>query len=235
MKKVGMIMLSIMVSGSTLLAAEAKLSVDVVSAYVFRGVTFNDGLVMQPGLEVGGLGGLSVGVWGNYDIGDYDDTLVDNQFSEIDIYGSYAIPIECMDLSVGYTEYTYPSGGGDADREIGINAGSALAGVDVGAGIFYGIDGGIKESLYVELSAEKSLNLTDGLGLDLGTTLGYVGPDDGADGFSHYTLSLGISYAVFSASVTYIGQVDDDVLPDVADGGGYDSDIVGAIGCSILF
>jgi len=234
MKIVGIFVVSL-VAVSTLHAAEATLSLDIASAYVFRGARLNDGLVMQPGLEVGGLGGLRIGVWGNYDIDDYDDSLAGDQFSEIDIYGSYAIPLECMDLSVGYMEYTFPSAGGDADREISANVGGTLAGIDLGAGVFYGIDGGLDESLYVELFAGKSLNLTDDLGLDLGSALGYASPDDGADGFSHFTLSLGVNYASFSAGITYIGQIDDDVLPDVADGGGYDSDVVGTIGTSITF
>ena len=74
--------------GSALYAADASLSVDVASAYVFRGATFNDGVVVQPGLELGGLGGLSVGVWGNLDVDDYSGRLAGGEFSELDIYGS---------------------------------------------------------------------------------------------------------------------------------------------------
>jgi uncharacterized protein (TIGR02001 family) len=229
------LMAVVMVAAPTLYAAEASLSLDMASAYVFRGVTFNDGLVAQPGLEVGGLGGLTVGVWGNLDIDDYDGALVENEFSELDIYGSYAIPVECMDLSVGYTEYAYPSGGGDADREIGLSAGVSVADVDLGAGVFYGVDGGIKESLYIECSVGHAFELTDKLGLELGATVGYVSPDVGPDGFSHYTTTLGVSYGALSASVTYVGQIDDDVLVDVADGGGYDTDVFGSIGVGLDF
>ncbi len=221
--------------GTTLFAAEATLSLEVASAYVFRGATFNDGAVLQPGLEVGGLGGLSVGVWGNLDIDDYDGVLAENEFSEIDLYGAYAIPVECMDLSVGYTEYTYPSGGGDADRELGVSAGVGVAGIDLGAGLFYGIDGGIEESLYVELSAGSSHELTASLGLDLGATVGYVRPDEGEDGFSHYTASLGLRYAALSAGVTYVGQIDDEVLADVEDDGFYDTEVFGTIGAGVEF
>jgi len=229
------VMAVVMVAGSALYAAEASLSLDMASAYVFRGVTFNDGVVAQPGVEVGGLCGLSIGVWGNLDLDDYAGVVAKDQFQEVDLYGSYAIPVEGMDLSVGYTEYLYPSGGGDADREIGVNAGVAVAGVDLGAGIFYGVDGAIKQSLYVELSAGKSIALSEALGLDLGATVSYVSPDEGEDGFSHYTASLGLSYAALSAGVTYIGQIDEDVLPDVVDGGGYDTEVVGTLGAGIDF
>jgi uncharacterized protein (TIGR02001 family) len=234
MKVAGMVAAVAMV-GPTLYAAEASLSLDVASAYVFRGSTFNDGLVLQPGLEVAGLGGLSVGVWGNLDIDDYDGALADGEFSELDIYGSYAIPVECMDLSVGFTEYAYPSGGGDADRELGVSAGVGVAGLDLGAGVFYGVDGGIEDSLYIELSAGSSFELGETVGLDLGATVSYMSPDEGEDGFSHYTASVGLSCAALSAGVTYIGQIDDDVLPDVEDGGSYDVEVVGTIGASIAF
>ncbi len=231
-------MMAIVVAGMTaasmLIAADASLSVDFASAYVFRGATFNDGFVVQPGLEVGGLGGLSIGAWGNLDIDDYDGAVADGQFQEVDLYGSYAIPCEVLDLSIGYTEYTYPSGGGDADREVGISAGFC-AGLDFGASVFYGVDGGIEDSLYVELSAGKSFELTDMVGLDLGATVGYASPDEGEDGFSHYTASLGLSIASVSAGVTYIGQIDEDVLPDVEDGGAYDVEVVGTIGAGIEF
>jgi uncharacterized protein (TIGR02001 family) len=234
MKAAGMVAAVAMV-GTTLYAAEASLSLDVASAYVFRGSTFNDGVVLQPGLEVGGLGGLSVGVWGNLDIDDYDGALADGEFSELDIYGSYAVPVEGLDLSIGYTEYAYPSGGGDADRELGVSAGVGVAGVDLGAGVFYGVDGGIEDSLYLELSAGSSFELSDRVGLDLGATVGYMSPDEGEDGFSHYTASVGLNCAAVSAGVTYIGQIDDDVLPDVEDGGSYDAEVVGTIGASIDF
>ena len=105
------------------------------------------------------------------------------------------------------------------------------------APVSYGVDGGIEDSLYIELSAGSSFELceTVGLGLDLGATVGYMSPDEGEDGFSHYTASVGLSCAALSAGVTYIGQIDDDVLPDVEDGGSYDVEVVGTIGASIEF
>ncbi len=225
----------VMGMGASLMAAEAGLSLDVASAYVFRGATFNDGAVVQPGLEVAGLGGLTVGVWGNLDLDSYGGAVMEDEFQEVDLYGSYALPVECLDLSVGYTEYLYPSGGGAADREVGVSAGVGVGGIDLGAGLFYGVDGGIEKSLYVELSAGTELELSEELGLELGATVGYMSPDEGEDGFSHYTASLELSYLALSAGVTYVGQIDDDVLPDVADGGAYDTEVVGTIGAGVEF
>lgn len=213
-------------------AAEASVSLDVASAYVFRGATLNDGLVVQPGLEVSGLP-VTLGVWGNLDIDDYDGALDDGQFSEIDLYGSYALPIETFDLSVGYTEYAYPSGG-EADREFSLSAGlDALLAPTIA--VYYGVDGAIEEALYVEAAVGHELALSENASVGIGATLAYLSPDQGDSGFSHFTASLAASYGVVSASLTYVGQLDDDVLPDVDDGGPYDVDLYATIGVSHEF
>ncbi|MBN1558348.1 MAG: hypothetical protein JW951_09405 [Lentisphaerae bacterium] len=221
-------------------AAEVSLTADLASAYVFRGATFNDGAVLQPGLEVAGFplpegsGALALGVWGNLDLDDYGDTLESGQFSEIDIYLSYALPVDAFDASLGYTEYTYPSGGGDADRELAAGVGFALP-LSPSLDIAYGVDGGIDKTLYVEAGVGHEVALSECLALELGATASYLDPDGGESGFSHFTASAGLSYAMVSASITYVGQIDDDVLPDVEDGGAYDVEVYGMLGVGYTF
>ncbi|HMP77674.1 MAG TPA: TorF family putative porin [Kiritimatiellia bacterium] len=203
--------------------------VDFASAYVFRGVTFNDEPVAQPYLEAEILPGLTVGAWGNYDIGDYDGALDDGQFSEIDLYASYAIPVPCevTSLSLGYTEYTYPQGG-EADREVSLSAGFDIP-LAPSLGVFYGFDGAIDKQIYVEAGVGHDLDLAEGVSLGLGATLGYLNPDEGDSGLSHFTVSATIGVGAVSAGVTYIGQIDDDVLvdADAANGIlGYDTEVV---------
>ena len=53
-----------------------SMSADLASAYVFRGSTFNDGAVLQPGIEIGGLP-VTVGLWANFDLADYDGAVND--------------------------------------------------------------------------------------------------------------------------------------------------------------
>jgi uncharacterized protein (TIGR02001 family) len=221
-------------------AAEASVSVHAASAYVFRGATFNDGLVLQPGLELSGFplpdgsGNVTVGAWGNLDLDDYDGAVEDGQFSEIDLYGSYSLPVEAVALSIGYTEYTYPSGGGDADREVSLSAGLDLL-LAPSAAVHYGVDGAIDGNLYVEAGVGHGLELAEKLSLELTASVAYLDPDEGDDGFSHYTASVGLSYSLLSMGITYVGQVDDDVLPDIEDGGAYDVDIYGTVGLSFDF
>jgi hypothetical protein len=159
---------------------------------------------------------------------------MDNQFQEVDLYGSYALPCKLMDLSIGYTEYLYPSGGGEADREVAVSAGKSAGPVDLALDIYYGVDGGIEKSLYVEASAGTGFDIGC-LGAELGASVGYADPDGGESGFANYTVSAGLGYGPIGASVMYIGQIDDDVLPDVEDGGAYDVEVVGVLSAAVDF
>jgi hypothetical protein len=235
MKKVALVALAMAVSAfaaSSARAAEASAGVDLASAYVFRGETLNDGIVAQPYLEVSGLP-IDLGVWANFDIDDYDGNVNDGQFTEVDLYASYSVPVEAVDLSIGYTELTYPSGG-DADREIGASLGLDLP-LAPFVGAYYGLDGAIDGNLYVDFGIGQDFELADGVGLSLGALAGYLSPDEGEDGFKQYELSASLSYDFISAGVTYVGQLDDEVLVDVEDGGKYDADVVGVIGVGFDF
>src|SRR6056297_3554188 len=115
MKKAGVVILSVLFlaigAAGTALGAEAAAGADVASAYVWRGITFNDGLVVQPYVDVAAGNGFAINVWGNYDIDDYDNTLDENEFSEVDLTLSYALPIEPVDITIGHIEYLFPTGG----------------------------------------------------------------------------------------------------------------------------
>ncbi len=236
MNRTGMMVLgfgvALLMAGSVR-AAEVEITGDFASSYVFRGATFNDGAVFQPGVSVSGLP-ISFGVWGNLDIDDYDDTLESGEFSELDLAASYGIPVDVVELEIGYTEYTYPQGGGDADREAYVSIGKDVI-LAPSAAVYFGIDGGIAEDIYVELGLGHTFELGDAVELELSAALGYLDPSEGESGFSHVDIAAGVSYSIFSAGVTYVGQIDDDVLADVDDGGSYDAEVVGSIGVAYSF
>ncbi len=223
-------------------AAEVSTSLDIASAYVFRGYTLSDSLVLQPGLEVALP--VTIGVWGNLTTDDYGaDTS--GQFTEIDLYASYDIPLglEPFGLSVGYTEYTYPStgGGGDADREISLGAAVDVL-LSPSIDIYYGLDGVVDNVLYIEMGAGHSIAITDDITCDLGLVVAYIDPDEGKSGFSHANVSASVAYKIFSAGITYISQLDDKVLPDATfdENGdlatlGYDENLIFTVGISGRF
>lgn len=242
---------------ATVQAAEATLSTDFVSAYVFRGATANDGFVIQPGLEVAGelipaeYGSISVGAWGNYDVDDNDGALTGSQFSEIDFYGSYGLPtlVEGVDLALGYTHYAYINQQGastTADKEASIGASTEVAGVGVGATVYYMMAGDNATQVYYELSGSYAVEVSEDLEVSADVTAAAVTQGNAGeaagfdDGLHNATVTLSASYAVCeSASVgvfgTYIAQLDDEVLVDVDDDGLYDVDFLGGVNVTAAF
>ncbi len=231
---IGMMSAALILTSTYTGAAEtsASVTIDIASAYIFRGSTFNDGVVIQPGIELSGRP-VTIGVWANYDIGDYDNALDDNQFSEIDIYVAYDIPItvENLGVSLGYIEYTYPGAAVETDREASVSL-SLDTFLSPSLAVNYGTDGGIQGDMYVELGLGYGFEASDDLSVDLALALGYYDPDDsGSDsGLTHCNLTIGVGYKIISASLTYVNQIDDDVLVDVEDGGTYDEEVYGIIG-----
>jgi len=193
-------------------AASAQVAVDVVSAYVFRGVTLVDEVNVQPGFDTTAFGGLvSVGTWANFNT----DT---SQFDEIDYF--FGIPLTGEDspvsVELGYTEYTYPGAEGDADREPYLSFGLG----DASLLVAYGIDGAVDKSLYAELGYGYGMDLTENLSGAISAALAYADIDGGESGLSHFQITGGLDLSipetdyVISVSVTHIVQIDDDVLTD---------------------
>ena len=218
-------------AAGTAVGAEATAGADVASAYVWRGITFNDGLVVQPYVDVAAGNGFAINVWGNYDIDDYDNTLDDNEFSEIDLTLSYGFSLDPVDITVGYIEYLFPNGG-EGTSEVFLSAYiSLLEGVSAGVDAYYDYD--VVEDYYISASLAYDVTLDSGLGLGAGASAGYagedftIGPDDG---LHEYTFSANASFPVtdavgLSAFVAYTDTFDEDVLPeqdvDLYGGGGF--------------
>ncbi len=235
MRKVSILIMAVWVFTSVGMAEDitASATFDLASAYVFRGATLNDGLVFQHG-GMFHLSDFDLGVWGNLDIDDYNGTLKQHKFNEVDIIAGYNIPCEAADLSVGYTAYTYPNDGVDSDHEV-----TLAAGLDVvlapSLSVNYGLYGGIEDSIYVELGLGHELELSKNVGAAVSVAVGYLEADEGESGFSHADISAGLSYKAVSATVTYVAQLEDDVLPDLKDGGMYDTKVYGSLGVKVGF
>lgn len=210
--------------------AEVAVTMDFVSAYVFRGVTLLDGASFQPGIEASGFGlaeeygAVAAGAWGSMDLD--DENGAGSTFQESDWYVSYSLPIESVDVSVGYCEYAYAAGA--ADKEFSVGLGYDLSGVALGAGAYFMTGGDYVGQFYADFSVGYDLEVTEEFAVSLGARLGYIDPAAGESGFSDYDLSIGTSYPLsetWSASVSlaYIGEIDKDVLET-------DVDVVGMFG-----
>jgi len=187
-------------------ALEASANVSANNAYVFRGATINDEINVMPSAEIDIYNGLTFGTWGNFNTDS-------SQFDEIDYSLGYT-----MDLGNGfspgitYVEYTYPTGGIDADREVQLTGATSLGGVglDLMAGI--GIDGAFEDGIYLQATPTYELPVGD-LPLSIGATVGAeLGDNFEENGLSHITLDTGTSYNNFNIGLQYIIETDDEVI-----------------------
>lgn len=235
----GLLVIMVMLTAGTAVAAEVSGGVDLYSAYVWRGITFNDGLVVQPSMDVT-AGGFNFNVWGNFDIDDYDNSLDDGEFSEIDLTLSYTVEAGPLSITGGYIEYLFPTtdvGGAPGTREIFVDlSGEPADGFILGATAYYDIDE--VEDYYLTPYVGYSLAINDEVSLDFGASCGYAGEDfalGGESGFHEYTFYLGAGYQMDSVSLSallgYTDTMDKDVLPEDA----ADVNFFGGIGLSYNF
>jgi hypothetical protein len=243
-------------AATPVLAADATATIDINSAYVWRGLTFNDGMVIQPSIDVAAKNGLGINVWGNYDIGDYDNTLDENEFSEIDLTVSYAFTVSKLDISIGAIEYTFPTtdpngdgtidSGTTATTELYVSLGMPIiGGLSAGLNIYYDIDA-LDAFSYANLSLSYAYAINDKLNLEAGGSIGYAGGDfakayGGDDGGLYdYNLSLSVGYTISeawsaSAKVTYVNALDDNHLKEVKDGGLLDTNTIYGVSIAYAF
>jgi hypothetical protein len=213
---------------------------DFASAYVWRGITVNDGLVFQPGAAISGLipaeyGVVTLGTWANYDI--EQNTSGKHEFSEVDYYATYALPIKIVDLSATYTEYHYPHGV-DTDREVALTVGKAIGetGLYPSLTVNYGLDGALEKNWYIQGGLGYTKALTEALTLSSSVKVAYLIDDAGPDGFNDATASIGLAYALtknwsIKGSINGVAQLDDKVLTDAE----YDKPVYGMLGVACNF
>jgi len=81
-----------------------------VSKYVWRGYVQNDDFALQPDFYLTYRNFLA-SIWGSLDLTDRDDVGIDAQgeFTEVDYVLQYTIPVRVVNLSFGYSFYTYPN------------------------------------------------------------------------------------------------------------------------------
>ena len=198
---------------ATTMVAQAEVSIDLANVYVFRGATVSDEVSVQPGFETGIFGDMAtVGTWANFNT----DA---SSFDEIDYYVDYPLPLEAspVDISVGYTEYTYPTGATKADREFYLSfADDITETISADLLLAYGVDGAINRDFYSEFSIGSAHALADsGVEMNLGASIAYLLRDDKSvydSGFSFADLSVGFAFQAASLDFTYIIETDDSAL-----------------------
>lgn len=217
-------------------AAEAEVGADVVSSYVWRGITLNADAVVQPSVNVEHESGLGLNIWANFDLGDDDGAYEKREFSEVDFTVYYSFDLEPVTITVGYIEYVYPAHvdvieedevagsrhvGATADREAFIGVGTELLpGLSVDLTAYQNLAKG--DGTYVILSGSYGLEVVEGFTLALNGSVAYTAKNalnaPLKAGMHDYLVGLSADMAVtealaVNAFINYVGSLDTDVLP----------------------
>jgi hypothetical protein len=205
---------------------------DLFSSYVWRGVTYTNKPVAQPGIWVSfpaGNAAITVGGWSNIDLGKYDDTSDDLSLSggssafnlsEFDPYAEISFSAGRATLTGGVTGYLFPNDLDDApnggfDSETNTVEVYGKVGLDVALSpelsVYYDVD--LIKGAYIEGSVSHSLAASENVSIDLGALAGFSAgqgvsddPDESAnffdDGFTHLDLSAGVPFSAGAISIT---------------------------------
>ena len=229
-KLIALTILAALAVPAATLAAEAEITADVMSAYVYRGIVANDEAVFQPGLDICGPFGLGFSLWGSMNLTDnesawYPDTL--GKWGELNLGLNWTLPLEGpVSVTVGGTYFVYPQD--SSEVVIDDETGEMVLDAD-GLPRLTKAPADDNYELYVELAAEDillsptltlchdlantddwivllaishSLELMDKLSLDLGAEVGFAGEYYIAENYDSDTGSAW-SHVQFDAGLTY--------------------------------
>ncbi len=182
------------IQSEPIFSGEASIGYD--SKYIFRGVRIFGDSAAADNLLWGDLNasfyGFNVGAWYAYSF-DGDD------YDELNLYGSYTLPVGDFDLTAGVTYYLFPyfSGGDDDTFEVyGSVAYNGFGFVTPSLTFAYDLD--LFEGGYLEFKLESSIPLVaDVLSLDPYALISYDFEYNSADSdFNHFQAGLALSYAL---------------------------------------
>lgn len=202
---------------------EFGITASFYSAYMWRGLSLTNKPVLQPDINLAfPLGGasLTVGGWGNVELGAYDDPESDISqgggtsfnLTEFDPYAEIGFSAGKAELTLGGIGYIYPNDvGATSDANTWEVYGKIGLGIPLSPslGVYYDVSK--VKGLYVEGSISHDIPLGP-KALSLGALVGYSSkmepnPDDESfnfsdDGFTHVDLSASIEFGAGPFSIT---------------------------------
>jgi len=197
MKKLSVLVISLVLlatAGLSSALAEATVSGDayvaVNSKYLWRGfdLSHDSSYVVQPGMDLS-LGGFTASFWSNWD----EDS---SELNETDITLDYSFDVnKLVSMSVGNIYYGLD--GAKDTNELYVGAAfNTLLSPEIK--VYYDYDEADKTGLFLTASVGHSIDLSDGVALNLGALVSYNGKSDYAVGdYSNF------HNAEFSASVDW--------------------------------
>lgn len=203
-------------------------TLDIYSAYVWRGCVINDRPVWQPGGTVSyataEYGTLSGNVWGNFDMTDRCGHKTGAGLNEIDYTASYAIDLGPVSLSAGHVWYTFPKASGSdyakSTREVYATAAYNSDVVTPFLKAYYDYEAA--EGFYGNAGLTKSVEVTDQFSVGAEVSVGagdsdymdcYFATDDA--GLADFNAAVFCSYSVtdnvsVGARLAWMSLIDSD-------------------------
>jgi hypothetical protein len=183
-------------------------TLDLYSAYVWRGTVPVDRPVYQPGATIsyntGDYGTFAGNVWGNFDMTDHNNHTKFGGINEVDYTASYAIDVGPVSLSIGHIWYTFPSvtdsAYGESTCEVYFTAQYNNDIVNPFVKVYY--DYAVMDGAYANFGLNKTIKVSDQVSVGSEVSLGagsdgymnYVGTDSA--GLMDFNASLFASYAI---------------------------------------
>ena len=189
---------AMLVAGGVARAGDLTSTVTATSDYDWRGITQTaEDPALQASIDYAFGNGFSLGAWAsNVDFGPGTDSNV-----ELDLYGAYAKSYDNgFNWTVGFTDYTYPSGDDIEFLEVFGGVGYK----NLSAKYWYSDDYGNSgmSAYYLEANYTQPLPRDFSLGFHVATTGGDAWKAAGG-GYEDYAISLSKPVGRFTASLKY--------------------------------
>ena len=202
-------------------AAEGSIYADILSAYVYNGLQYNDEAVFQPGLDVAGPLGLGYSLWADMDLTDNPASTAPNtsgEWSEVDLSLNWTAPgVGPLTFSAGGLYYIYPQSSSTvATNDDGTVAAVSQAPADGSYQVFAKAAADLPLAPAVKFCHEldntddwivlftvgHGFDLMDKLALNLGAVLGFAGDYYVESNYGSGT-GAAFTHAQFDAALSY--------------------------------
>ena len=220
-KTLALLILAAVAAPMSAWAAEGSIYADVLSAYVYNGLSYNDEAVFQPGLDVAGPLGFGYSLWANMDLTDNPASTAPNsagEWSEVDLGLNWTAPsVGPLTLSVGGIYYVYPQSSSTvATNDDGTVAAVSTAPADGSYQVFAKAAADLPLAPAVKFCHEldntddwivlftvgHGFDLMDKLALNLGAILGFAGEYYVESNYGSGT-GAAFTHAQFDAALSY--------------------------------
>ena len=226
-------------SSEAAIEVEGDVYVGVFDKYLWRGFDLSGGSpVAQAGVDLSS-GNFTLSYWSNWQL--KDDVVLGNdvdsgEITETDIILDYSTDIgEMLSVSVGDIWYQLDGAADTNELYVGATVNTLLSPTLT---VYWDWDEAKEEGLFFTFDVSHSLDLTEGLALNLGALVSYNLHSDYAvgdyAGFHNYELSTGLDYTLtesltVSPSFTYSSGI--------SDGGkdAIDSEVLAGINLTLAF